>query len=134
MIWLGGNLYRRVASRTKTPQPTGIRARTLSALAPGDSRAVSWSRGLTANLLNPRFGLYFIATIPQFIPDGAPQLPGGLLLSGVQIGEDIVWFTVLILGVSVFRDVLSKPGVQRGMHAAAWTALIGFGTRLLFFS
>ena len=83
-----------------------------------------------------RFGLrgiafFYLATIPQFVTSGAPRLPQGLLLALVHNAMDLAWFTLLVLGVRLFRGFLADPTVRRWADGVAGTVLIVFGVRLL---
>lgn len=86
--------------------------------------------GTWTNLLNPKVGVFYIATIPQFIPAGASPFGTGLALAGVHAALTLTWFAVLILGATAARRWLARPRVLRVVDRVAGTALIGFGARL----
>ena len=44
----------------------------------------SFIAGTWTDLLNPKIGVFYIATIPQFLPQGTSPLGMGLLLSAVH--------------------------------------------------
>ncbi|CAM5634917.1 putative Homoserine/homoserine lactone efflux protein [Streptomyces afghaniensis 772] [Streptomyces afghaniensis] len=44
------------------------------------------------NLLNPKVGVFYVAVLPQFIPDGAP--PASCL--GAEVHIALVWSAALI--------------------------------------
>jgi threonine/homoserine/homoserine lactone efflux protein len=89
-----------------------------------------WQRGLLTNLLNPKIGAFYVAVLPQFIPDHAPHLMFGLLLTAVHDLEGMVWFAVLICGAYSVRRLLSRRSTRRAMDASTGGVLIGFGVKL----
>lgn len=86
--------------------------------------------GVGTNLLNPKVGVFYIATIPQFIPDGTVPVLMGLALAGVHAALSLVWFTALILGVGTVSRFLRSPRATRIVDRITGTVLVGFGVRL----
>ena len=86
--------------------------------------------GASTNLLNPKIGVFYIATIPQFIPDGVSNIGMGLLLAGVHDAISVVWFALIIVAASVARRWLSSPAATRIIDRVAGVVLIGFGAKL----
>ncbi len=85
--------------------------------------------GLLTALSNPKVGLFYVALLPQFVPDGAAVLPATLLLAGIQISLSCAWYLVLASAVSRIRDAFTR---HRGrIQAATGALMIGFGVRLL---
>ncbi|MFJ6378565.1 LysE family translocator [Kitasatospora sp. NPDC092039] len=92
--------------------------------------ARSWARGLGTSLLNPKNGVFYMAMLPQFIPDGAPHLLMGVVLAAVHDLEGLVWFSALIFGTHLVRRWLNRGSVQRAIDAVTGTVLVGFGIKL----
>jgi threonine/homoserine/homoserine lactone efflux protein len=90
----------------------------------------AWRRGLVTNLVNPKIGAFYVAVLPQFVPEGASPLTTGLLLALVHNVEGLAWFTALILGAGRARPLLQRRSARRAVDAVTGTALIGFGLRL----
>ncbi|KHD73797.1 LysE family translocator [Actinoplanes utahensis] len=90
----------------------------------------TFGRGLLTNLLNPKVGVFYLAVIPQFIPQGADPLGTGLLLALVHGIEGLLWFTVIILGAQAARGFLARRAVRRTVDAGTGAVLLGFGVRL----
>jgi threonine/homoserine/homoserine lactone efflux protein len=128
LLWFGGTMLLRTwKSRRDGATPLAV-PETVSASAGGPAWA--WTRGVMTNLLNPKIGVFYAAMLPQFIPQGVPHLPMGLLLAFVHDLEGMVWFTLLIFGTQLVRGWLSKAAVQRAMDRITGTVLIGFGIKL----
>ncbi|TMR96309.1 LysE family translocator [Nonomuraea basaltis] len=89
-----------------------------------------FGRGLTTNLLNPKVGAFYIAMLPQFIPDEAPHAAMGLLLAGVHVAEGLVWSALLIGFASVMSGFLRSPAVRRFLDRLTGVVIVGFGVRL----
>lgn len=89
-----------------------------------------FGRGLMTNLLNPKVGAFYVAMLPQFIPDEAPHAAMGLLLAGVHVAEGLVWSAGLIGFASLMSGFLRSPAVRRFLDRLTGVMIIGFGVRL----
>ncbi|KAB8190884.1 LysE family translocator [Nonomuraea phyllanthi] len=89
-----------------------------------------FGRGLLTNLLNPKVGAFYVAMLPQFIPDEAPHAAMGLLLAGVHVAEGLVWSAVLIGFASLMSGFLRAPAVRRALDRVTGVVIVGFGIRL----
>lgn len=100
--------------------------------APGAAAPLwrSFVVGYWTNLLNPKIGVFYIATIPQFIPAGAPHLGTGLLLAGVHALLSALWLGLLIVGAAAARRRLADARALRVVDRVAGAVLIGFGAKL----
>ena len=91
----------------------------------------SFCSGAWTNLLNPKVGAFYVATIPQFIPDGASHLGMGLLLAGVHDVIGLVWFAGVIWGAQAARRWLANARALKVIDRIAGVVLVGFGARLV---
>lgn len=98
--------------------------------APKGPLAAAFVRGALTNLLNPKVGVFYIALIPQFIPEGVAPVAMGLLLALVHIVESIVWFTGLIIASHFARVWLSSPRVSAWIDRVTGGILVTFGVVL----
>lgn len=129
MVWMGASmLWHSVRRRTQTA-PDGMTGQPQVEPTRVSLRR-SWSRGFTTNLLNPKVGVFYMALLPQFIPENAPHLLMGLTLAVVHDIEGFAWLTALTLGVHAVGRWLRSTAVQRAMDRITGTALIGFGISL----
>jgi threonine/homoserine/homoserine lactone efflux protein len=101
----------------------------------GESATRAFARGMATNLLNPKVGVFYVAMLPHFLPDGVPALPMGVLLAFVHDVEAMVWFSLIIGGVGLARrwwssGAPSAARVRRVMDTVAGTVLVAFGLRL----
>lgn len=125
MLWLGSRLLLQAlrsgkGSAGEVAVPDGGSRRPLR----------SWGRGLTTNLLNPKFGAFYVSVIPQFIPAHASHLMVGLLLAGINDLENLIWFSVIILAAHSVRGLLASRRTERVLDGITGTVLIGFGLRI----
>lgn len=90
-----------------------------------------WLIGADTNLLNPKIGAFYIATIPQFLPTGVSPLGMGALLASVHAGLTLAWFAILIVASGAARRWLASPRALRVVDRVTGVVLIGFGVRLL---
>ena len=91
----------------------------------------SFCSGAWTNLLNPKIGAFYVATIPQFIPDGASHLGMGLLLAGVHDVIGLLWFAGVIWGAQAARRWLANARALKVIDRIAGVVLVGFGARLV---
>ncbi|GGN26601.1 threonine/homoserine/homoserine lactone efflux protein [Actinoplanes campanulatus] len=90
----------------------------------------TFGRGFLTNLLNPKVGAFYLAVIPQFVPEGADPLATGLLLALVHDVEGLLWFAAIIMGAQAARGFLARRAVRRTVDAGTGAVLLGFGVRL----
>ncbi|NBB64746.1 LysE family transporter [Pseudomonas sp. ODNR1LW] len=97
----------------------------------GTRRRALFLRGLTANLLNPKAALFYIALLPGFIrPDHGPTLPQALTLGGIHVAVSVaVHGSIVVLAARVGALAgRGRSAGSRGLTAgalvliAAWTA------------
>lgn len=126
LAWLGASLiWKSITSGP--PHAAGIGG---ARLPGGRPLWRAWLTGAATNLLNPKVGVFYIATIPQFIPDGAIPIVMGLLLAGIHAALSLVWFTVIIVGTGFASTWLRNQQAVRVIDRITGIALIGFGARL----
>ena len=87
-------------------------------------------RALAINLTNPKTGVFYIAILPQFLPEEFPAILGGLLLSTIHNFLALIWFTMMIFGANFAKETLRNPRVQKIIERTSGIALIGFGLRV----
>ncbi|GAA3104277.1 LysE family translocator [Nonomuraea salmonea] len=75
-------------------------------------------------------GAFYVAMLPQFIPDGAPHAVMGLVLAGVHVVEGLVWSAGLIGFASLMSGVLRSARVRRVLDRVTGVVIVGFGVRL----
>lgn len=97
--------------------------------------AAAFGKGFATNLLNPKVGVFYIAMLPQFLPEGVSPLGMGTLLAFVHDVEAMVWFSLIIGGVGLARRWLTGSAaaavrIRRTTDAVAGTVLVALGLRL----
>ncbi|KJL27183.1 Homoserine/homoserine lactone efflux protein [Microbacterium azadirachtae] len=86
--------------------------------------------GLLTNIANPKVGVFYMATIPQFVPAGQSPLLVGLLLALVHCTLGTVWLGAIILGANRLAPRLRSTRVIRWMDRITGGVLMLFGARL----
>lgn len=94
------------------------------------SRWRSFAVGATTNLLNPKVGVFYLATIPQFLPDGVPHLLMGVLLATEHNVLGLAWLGLLIHAAGLARRWLSGRAIARVTDRVTGVVLLGFGGRI----
>ena len=93
------------------------------------ARNGAFRMGLITALTNPKVGLFYIALLPQFVPEGTPVLPATLLLAGIQISLSCVWYFVLASAVGRAREAFTRH--RSHIQAATGALMVGFGLTIL---
>lgn len=104
----------------------------IASVVPSRTYASAFGKGFLTNLLNPKVGVFYIALIPQFIPEGAFPLGMGLLLGLVHIVESLIWFSAIIFATQFARRWLTSPKVVKWIDRVTGGILIGFAALLAF--
>lgn len=86
--------------------------------------------GAGTNLLNPKIGVFYLATIPQFLPAGPSPVGMGLLLAAVHSVLTAAWFVVIVVAAGAARRWLADARAMRVVDRVAGAVMIGFGARL----
>jgi threonine/homoserine/homoserine lactone efflux protein len=126
MVWLGLSLLWKSLRKTGVPAADG----TAAPVEGRDNLVQGWLTGTGTNLLNPKVGVFYIATIPQFIPAGVSPLLVGVLLAGVHCLLAMAWFTLLIFGTGYASRWLKGARSIRIIDSITGTVLVGFGLKL----
>lgn len=87
----------------------------------------AFRQGLLSDLLNPKVGLFFIAVVPQFLPQGYPPLATTLLFGLVDASIVIGWLVIVATIAARFTAWLRRPRVNRTVERISGGALIAFG-------
>ncbi|WP_212745969.1 LysE family translocator [Sinomonas susongensis] len=130
MVWLAVGLWR--ASFRKAAPGTADDGEG-SPLAAGLPRlgqeplGRTWAKGLVSNLLNPKYGMFCIAVIPQFLVPGVPSVWMGLMLTVVSNIEAVVWFVAIVGAAHFFRKWLEGPKFRAWIDRVTGTVLGAFG-------
>ncbi|MGO1542747.1 MAG: LysE family translocator [Gulosibacter sp.] len=127
MLWLGASMIWKTF-RKKPQSHTGANQ---VPVKQASSPWQGWLIGAGTNLLNPKVGVFYIATIPQFLPSGASPLLMGVLLAGVHCLLTMVWFALIIIGGSYARRWLANARALALIDRITGLVLIGFGGKLL---
>lgn len=119
LLWLAWEAWRGEGDPAKLTQETEHRRRAL------------FLRGLTANLLNPKAALFYIALLPGFIrPGHGPTLPQALILGGLHVVISLAVHSLIVVLAARAGGLIARsqgPGVRALMAGAmvliaAWTA------------
>ncbi|SFE81793.1 LysE family translocator [Blastococcus tunisiensis] len=88
----------------------------------------AFSAGLASDLLSPKIGVFYLAVVPQFVPDGASVLHYSLLLCAVDVGVATMWLSGLAWLAHAAVTWLLRPVVVRWTQRVFSASLIALGT------
>ena len=93
--------------------------------------SVLFSQGLLTNVMNPKVAIFFLALLPQFIADDAPDKTQAFLALGAWfVLQSAVFLAVLVLAVSPLRRWKPSLRLQRLMQGASGLLFAGLALRL----
>jgi threonine/homoserine/homoserine lactone efflux protein len=122
MVWLGVTLWRASFARGDGgTSPLGVPRLAYEPLGR------TWIKGLVSNLLNPKYGMFCIAVIPQFLVPGVPPVWMGLMLTVVSNVEAVVWFVAIVAAAHFFRRWLEGAAFRKWIDRVTGTVLGAFG-------
>jgi threonine/homoserine/homoserine lactone efflux protein len=113
LVWLGVQALRG-SGEARAPKP----ART------------AYMQGLLTSGANPKLAVFFIALLPQFVPDGAPVLPWTLAMALILICVDVVYFSVLAWLVLRAKRAVVGSRLARRVEQVTGAVMIGLGLRV----
>ncbi|WP_158882133.1 LysE family translocator [Amycolatopsis anabasis] len=90
------------------------------------SAGAGFRAGFLINVTNPKAGVFAISFLPQFVPAhaGAPAL---LLLVGIWMLVDVVWYTALALLLTRIGRWLRKESTRRWLERTSGGVFVAFG-------
>jgi threonine/homoserine/homoserine lactone efflux protein len=136
LVWLGGQMLwssLRPSRYDALPDDAGAGAalpRNVPVTAATRSPWHSFTMGATTNLLNPKVGVFYLATIPQLLPDDVPHLLMGLLLAIEHDVLGFAWLALLINAAGLAKRWLSGRTIARVTDRVTGVVLLAFGGRI----
>lgn len=89
-----------------------------------------WAQAFTANVLNPKAALFFVAVLPQFLSPSAPVVPQILLLGVLDIAIGGLWWVLFVLTTARFSRLLARRRARIAVDTVSGLALTGLGGAL----
>lgn len=86
--------------------------------------------GLLSCLLNPKVGLFFLAIVPQFLPNAGSVLGSAMLLGAIDCVVSMLYLGTISLIAAKTVTWLNRPHVTHALErmSAAILTLLGLGT------
>lgn len=117
------------AWRGAPSEPTDIVAESMPRrLSPRSPMA----QGLVTNLTNPKASLFFLATLPQFIPADRTTVavPLALGLASIAVAFSLSGLSLIALGLGKVRGWLNGPRFRRAQDGMLGVTLVALGVRV----
>jgi threonine/homoserine/homoserine lactone efflux protein len=86
--------------------------------------------GVVTSLANPKLAVFFVALFPQFVGRRDAVLTTALLMAGLIVVFDFVWYTALAVVVSRARRAFDRTRIARWFERISGSILIGLGIRV----
>lgn len=87
----------------------------------------AFRQGLLSCLLNPKVGIFFVAVVPQFLPEGHSVLGVTLLLGAVDAVIAAGWLLLVVVCAGRLMRRLRRPRVHCNLERATGGVLIALG-------
>ncbi|MEU9846433.1 LysE family transporter [Streptomyces sp. NPDC047985] len=81
-------------------------------------------------LFNPKTGVFSVAVLPQFVPEGETHFSMGLLLTAVHIALGLICSSALTASTTALSAWLRKPRARRILDRVIGTVIGVFALRL----
>jgi len=91
--------------------------------------ALAFRQGFVTNLLNPKTIVFLITLMPQFLPRD-PTLSNQISVGSVTVIVVFIWFAMVAIATSLFRETLKKPKIRKIIDGATAFLLIGIGVKV----
>jgi threonine/homoserine/homoserine lactone efflux protein len=98
--------------------------------APHPTPGEGFRAGLLSDVLNPKVGLFFLAVMPQFLPQQAPVTLYALTYAAIDSLVAVAWLAAVAWISGNLRSWVRRPGVQLALDRAAGTVLLGLGLKV----
>jgi RhtB (resistance to homoserine/threonine) family protein len=121
LVWLGIGSLR----RARAGAPVEARSRDDAQKA---RRALR--DGLVTSLSNPKLAVFFVALFPQFVDARGDVLPTTLLMAGLIVTFDVIWYGTLAFTVSRAKRAFLRTRIARWMEGVTGAVLLGLGVRV----
>jgi threonine/homoserine/homoserine lactone efflux protein len=92
----------------------------------------TFSRAVIITVTNPKGLAFYLAVMPQFIPEDSNAFLGAMILTTIHNAEVLIWFSLVIWSTSLAKNYLNKPSAKMVMERVSGLAMIGFGLSFLF--
>ena len=107
-----------------------LRGARRAAAGPGGTRSTAFSSGLLTALANPKLAVFFVALLPQFIPQNAPVLPYALAMAAILIAADFSIYVSLGAAVSRTTRLVASTRFARLVEQVTGAVLLALAGRL----
>ncbi|REK86133.1 LysE family translocator [Streptomyces inhibens] len=87
----------------------------------------AFRQGLLSCLLNPKVGIFFVAVVPQFLPEGHSVLGATLLLGAVDAVIAAGWLLLVVVCAGRLLRRLRRPRVHRNLERTTGGVLVALG-------
>lgn len=91
----------------------------------------AFMRAFIITFTNPKGLAFYIAVMPQFLPETMNPILGGVILTTIHNVEVLIWFSLVIWSTSLVRNYLEKPAAKKLMERISATAILAFGIKFL---
>jgi threonine/homoserine/homoserine lactone efflux protein len=129
LIWLGAQALWHHRRRPKASHGDIIETP-----AEGGQEAGRWRNyriGLITIVSNPKYPIFAVSFLPQFVPPDVPPIPMFVLLSVLWVILDSSWYLGFIWFTHQLRRILDRPRVRSWLERITGGILVGLGLRLI---
>ncbi|AUH39849.1 LysE family translocator [Streptomyces sp. CMB-StM0423] len=133
LCYLGArSLWAAWRARREDPAPAPAAGQEEAGGPAGRGRGTPFVQGLLTNLTNPKATLFFMASLPQFMPDDRPgtAVPVALALAAVAVLFSMSGLGLTALAVGRVRHLLRSRRARRIQETLLGGTLVALGVRV----
>ncbi|MGK5731441.1 LysE family translocator [Streptomyces sp. URMC 124] len=115
------------ASGAPSGEPGAAALREQAPATAAPRAAEAFRQGLLSCLLNPKVGVFFVAVVPQFLPEGGSPFGVTLLFGVIDAVVAAVWMLLVAVCAARMITWLRRPRVSRNLERATGGVLVALG-------
>jgi threonine/homoserine/homoserine lactone efflux protein len=122
LAWIGFGMLRRALLESKNPDT----------VAPKMALSSPFVQGLLTNVLNPKVALFYLAALPQFVPQSANGALIGSFLILIHYAIGSVWMSLIAILANRARTISWNRKLLRWIEGAIGGFFVAVAGRLAF--
>jgi threonine/homoserine/homoserine lactone efflux protein len=126
LLYLGISSFLRTRNAAKRPMETRNDGEDLHR-----SNAAGFAAGALSTLLNPKVGLFYLAIVPQFIPQGGDMLVTSMILGSMEAVIGFGYLAVVAFTAYKAMAWLRRPKVSTGVERASSGIITALGAGVI---
>jgi len=131
LIWFGVQTLRSVRASVRAQSTSDTTTETVGTTpVEVDRPHRAFRMGLLTNATNPKLGVFALSFLPQFVPSELSPQTGLLLIAGVWVLVDTLWYLVIAATLHRLGRWIRRARVRRRLEQVSGSVLIALGIQV----